>query len=143
MTISSNLRREKTISFLLKGLKHLSEGFQYLDASRPWLVYWIIHSLELLNVSIQGQQKSDIINFLAKCQCPSGGFAGGPGQVPHLAPTYAAVNALVILGGEEAYQVINREKLAQWMNKLRQDDGSFVMHEGGEVDIRGKPQTFE
>ena len=140
MTISSNLRREKTISFLLKGLKHLSEGFQCLDASRPWLVYWIIHSLELLNVSIQGQQKSDIINFLAKCQCPSGGFAGGPGQVPHLAPTYAAVNALVILGGEEAYQVINREKLAQWMNKLRQDDGSFVMHEGGEVDIRGKPQ---
>ena len=140
VTISSNLRREKTISFLLKGLKHLSEGFQCLDASRPWLVYWIIHSLELLNVSIQGQQKSDIINFLAKCQCPSGGFAGGPGQVPHLAPTYAAVNALVILGGEEAYQVINREKLAQWMNKLRQDDGSFVMHEGGEVDIRGKSQ---
>ena len=23
------------------------------------------------------------------------------------------------------------------MNKLRQNDGSFVMHEGGEVDIRG------
>lgn len=37
-----------------------------------------------------------------------GGFGGGPGQFPHLAPTYAAVNALVILGTEEAYKVIDR-----------------------------------
>ena len=35
-------------------------------------------------------------------------ISGGPGQVAHLAPTYAAVNALCILGTEEAYQVINR-----------------------------------
>ena len=33
---------------------------------------------------------------------------GGPGQDAHLAPTYAAVNALCILGTEEAYKVINR-----------------------------------
>ena len=54
-----------------------------------------------------------------------------------MAPTYAAINALVILGGSEAYDVIDREKLAKWMNNLRQEDGSFVMHIGGEVDIRG------
>ena len=35
-------------------------------------------------------------------------FSGGPGQYPHLAPTYAAVNALCILATEEAYEVINR-----------------------------------
>ena len=62
--ISHNLRRDQTISFLLRGLKHLSDGFQCLDASRPWLVYWIIHSLELLNVSVEGQQRIDIIKFL-------------------------------------------------------------------------------
>ena len=41
------------------------------------------------------------------------------------------------ISGKEAFDVINREKLVIWMNKLRQNDGSFVMHEGGEVDIRG------
>lgn len=135
--MTATLRRDQTVNFLLRGLKNLSEGFECLDASRPWLVYWIIHSLELLNVSLEGQQKTDTIQFLAKCQNPDGGFGGGPGQVPHLAPTYAAVNALIILGGEEAYQIINRKTLAQWMDRLRQDDGSFIMHIGGEVDIRG------
>ena len=56
--ITPTLRRDKTVTFLLRGLKHLSDGFQCLDASRPWLVYWIIHSLELLNVSVQGDQNS-------------------------------------------------------------------------------------
>ncbi len=37
-------------------------------------------------------------------------IAGGPGQQPHLAPTYAAVNALCILATEEAYNIIDRYK---------------------------------
>ena len=88
-------------------------------------------------MSIGGQQRLNIIKFLAQCQNPDGGFGGGPYQVSHLAPTYATVNALVILGGNEAYKIINRETLVEWMNQLRLDDGSFIMHIGGEVDIRG------
>ena len=102
-----------------------------------------------------------------RCQNKSGGFGGGPGQISHLAPTYAAVNALSILGGEvmnvskrvfflnfsfcpcilnersyvflqDALKVIDRPKLMSWLNRLRLDDGSFMMHENdGEVDIRG------
>ncbi len=50
-----------------------------------------------------------IINlYIVRCQNPTGGFGGGPFQYSHLAPTYAAVNALVILQSEEAYQIINR-----------------------------------
>lgn len=49
-----------------------------------------------------------VCRFLELCQSPEGGFGGGPGQYPHLAPTYAAVNALCIIGTEEAYDVINR-----------------------------------
>ena len=67
--------------------------------------------MELLNVSIGGQQRLNIIKFLAQCQNTDGGFGGGPYQVSHLAPTYATVNALVILGGNEAYKIINRETL--------------------------------
>lgn len=107
--------------------------------------------------------------FLARCQSPTGGFGGGPGQHAHLAPTYAAVNALCILGTQEAYNVINRfyiylvlycylftitciyhitmatrnvfpspirEKLLDFLYSVKQPDGSFVMHVGGEVDVR-------
>ena len=35
-------------------------------------------------------------------------FAGGPGQLPHLAPTYASVMALCTIGTEEAFNAINR-----------------------------------
>ena len=78
-----------------------------------------------------------IIDFLGQCQNPTGGFGGGPGQISHLAPTYAAVNALCILGTESAYNLIDRQKLVQWMNTLRLEDGSFLMHQDGEIDIRG------
>ena len=37
------------------------------------------------------------IDFLAACQHSDGGFGGAPGQLAHLAPTYAALAALATL----------------------------------------------
>lgn len=51
---------------------------------------------------------SKVARFIEKCQSPDGGFGGGPGQLPHLASTYAAVSSLCIIGTEEAYSIINR-----------------------------------
>ena len=64
------LNRQKTVAFLKKGLQDLSEGYECLDASRPWLVYWIVHSLELLGEmeNISDELKSSIVQFLANCQ---------------------------------------------------------------------------
>ena len=31
----------------------------------------------------------------------------------------------------------DRAKLVTWLSSLRNEDGSFTMHRGGEVDIRG------
>ncbi len=44
--------------------------------------------------SLWGPQVSagDIVAFLRRCQDPAGGFGGGPGQLPHLAPTYAGLS---------------------------------------------------
>ena len=82
--------------------------FQCLDASRPWLVYWAVHALELMNTKLDPEEADDVVDFLRRCQSPEGGFGGGPGQIAHLAPTYAAVNALCIIGTKEAYNTINR-----------------------------------
>lgn len=38
-------------------------------------------------------------------------LSGGPGQIAHLAPTYAAVNALCLLRNEKAYKIIDRSVL--------------------------------
>nr|CAD7567849.1 unnamed protein product [Timema californicum] len=77
------------------------------------------------------------LNTTGTCQSPKGGFGGGPSQFPHLATTYAAVNALCILGTEEAYNIIDREKLKQFLWSVRSPTGAFHMHEGGEIDLRG------
>ncbi|KAJ8045277.1 1-phosphatidylinositol 4,5-bisphosphate phosphodiesterase beta-4 [Holothuria leucospilota] len=53
-------------------------------------------------------KETGIAQFIGKCQCPDGGFAGSPNQQAHLAPTYAAVLTLCTLGTEEAYRIINR-----------------------------------
>eukprot|EP01087_Luapelamoeba_hula_P007838 TRINITY_DN1925_c0_g1_i1.p1 TRINITY_DN1925_c0_g1~~TRINITY_DN1925_c0_g1_i1.p1 ORF type:complete len:308 (-),score=33.50 TRINITY_DN1925_c0_g1_i1:99-1022(-) len=41
------------------------------------------------------------------------------------------------MGTEKAYAVINRKKLLQFLMRMKQPDGSFIMHESGESDVRG------
>ena len=77
-----------------------------------------------------------IINFLDSCQSSTGGFGGGPGQLPHLATTYAAVNALCTLNTEKALKCIRTKELSQWIKRLKLENGAFRMHEDGEEDLR-------
>ena len=82
-------------SYLRKGLSHLPLEAMRLDASRPWLCYWIIRSLALLG-ALPTDCFRRCIDTLKRCQHPTGGFGGGPQQNPHTAPTYAAVLALYV-----------------------------------------------
>jgi protein farnesyltransferase subunit beta len=79
-----------------------------------------------------------MIQFLEKCQSDQGGFGGGPGQLAHLAPTYAAVHTLAILSihHPSSIQMINRPKLLSFFLSLKSRKGSFVMHKDGEIDVR-------
>ena len=43
------LRREAHAAYVAGGLPRLPAGFISLDASRPWIVFWIVHSLALLD----------------------------------------------------------------------------------------------
>lgn len=155
------LCRLQHASYAGRGLRGLPGGYSSLDASRPWLCYWILNALDLLNAlpapsstlsatskpptkrpassssSTLASMTSRVVDFLKRCQAPTGGFGGGPGQLPHMAPTYAAVNALVIIGTAEAYSAIDRPGLHAFLLARKRPDGSFTMHEDGEVDIRG------
>ncbi|KAI8593264.1 terpenoid cyclases/protein prenyltransferase alpha-alpha toroid [Geranomyces variabilis] len=131
------LDRAAHVKYIQKNLFSLPSYFISLDASKPWLVYWALHALDLLGTPIPPDTAARAIATLAACQDPEGGFAGGPGQLPHVAPTYAAVNALAIIGTEEAFAVVKRPELLSFLLRMKQPDGSFIMHEGGEVDVRG------
>ena len=48
------------------------------------------------------------VETLRRYQNVDGGFGGGFQQVSHLAPTYAAVNALVTVGTRESLELVDR-----------------------------------
>ncbi|KAB1209180.1 Protein farnesyltransferase subunit beta [Morella rubra] len=130
------LQRDNHMEYLTKGLKRLEPSFSVLDANRPWLCYWILHSIALLDEFVESELEDNAIEFLSRCQDPNGGYGGGPGQMPHLATTYAAVNSLITVGGEQSLSSINREKLYMFLRRMKQASGAFRMHDAGEIDVR-------
>ncbi|TKW16643.1 hypothetical protein SEVIR_5G313000v4 [Setaria viridis] len=135
-SIMLELWRDQHIEYLTHGLRHLGPAFHVLDANRPWLCYWMVHPLALLDEVLDDDLEDDIVDFLARCQDKDGGYGGGPGQLPHLATTYAAVNTLVTIGSERALSSINRDNLYKFMLRMKDESGAFRMHDGGEIDVR-------
>ncbi|GAA5946877.1 hypothetical protein JCM3775_000934 [Rhodotorula graminis] len=131
------IHRDSHSRYLTKLLTSpLPKHFVGLDASRPWILYWSIHSLALLDGELDPDAQRRVVDTLNRCQNPDGGFGGGPGQLSHLAPTYAAVCALAYTG-EQGWNSIDRRGMYRFLMSIKQADGSFVMHDGGEVDVRG------
>lgn len=129
------LDRERHIAFLHKSLKKLPSGYVAADASRPWMFYWALNGLATLGEDVS-VYKERIINTVRPIQNASGGFGGGNGQMSHLAPTYAILLSLAIVGGTEAYDLIDRKGMWRWLSLLKQPDGGFQMAIGGEEDMR-------
>ncbi|PWZ03477.1 terpenoid cyclases/Protein prenyltransferase [Testicularia cyperi] len=150
------LERQAHVSFLTKLLEPLPGAYTAFDTNRSWLLYWILHSFDLLSFALDPKGRARAISTLLSFQNRSqGGFGGGPNQVPHLMSTYAAINALAIIGGpgpaptpddvvqgrsveigRGGWQEIDRDAIYAWMMRLKQPDGSFLVHENGEVDVR-------
>jgi protein farnesyltransferase subunit beta len=135
------LFKEAHVDFLTRGLTQpLRPSFISLEASQPWIVYWILHALDLLGQRelIVSRFASPNIAFLSRCQNASGGFGGGPGQISHLATTYAAVAALVTIGTPDALASIDRDALSRFLHRMKDPvSGAFRMHDDGEIDMRG------
>lgn len=181
-----HLLKEKHALYLTQALlpsdkyKLLSKSYLSLDSSRPWIIYWNLHSLDLMNLLPTNESLMGIVSTLRSCWADvevqitladmeepcaqqGGGFGGGPGQLPHCAPTYAAVNALLIIAGlkddkylhvkNAAFDLLmeKRTLIQNWFQSLRyeyKDDDrvnhmsssnipcGFRMHHDGEVDVR-------
>lgn len=129
--------RREHIRFLERSLRYLSTGYECLDASRPWLVYWILQAAHLLNFKFSDEVLEDVVHFLKCCRYVTGGFGGGPSQFPHLAPTYAATLSLCLIESEEAFEAIDMPGIKCFLWSVREPNGAFRMHVDGEIDVRG------
>lgn len=49
---SIELRKMRHVKYVLGGIDSLASYWTSLDASKPWLCYWILHSLDLLGYKI-------------------------------------------------------------------------------------------
>ncbi|WVO15378.1 hypothetical protein L204_103035 [Cryptococcus depauperatus] len=141
---SCYLRKTEHMSFLASTFFQLPGKYVSLDASRPWLVFWTIHSLDLLGVVLDQDTKDRIVSTILHFLSPIGGFAGGPAnsQLPHLLPTYASVCSLAIAGSKNDnggwMELANaRQSIYDFFMTCKRPDGGFVVCEGGEVDVRG------
>ncbi|KAL2266215.1 hypothetical protein VTJ83DRAFT_5567 [Remersonia thermophila] len=132
----ASLNRENHLPFLRQWLGRLPGRLMGFDAGRPWFFYWCLSALTLLGEDVT-QYRADLVETVRYLQNPEGGFGGGFGHLSHLATTYAVVLALALVGGEEAYDVIDRKAMWRWLCRLKQPDGGFQVCVGGEEDIRG------
>lgn len=130
-----HLDRKRHIAFLEKGLKPLPAAWTAADASRPWMFYWATAALSMMGEDVAAYQER-IVSTVRPMQNAGGGFGGGHGQMSHLAPTYAILLSLAMVGGEEALELIDRRAMWKWLSVLKQEDGGFQMSVGGEEDVR-------
>ena len=68
-----------------------------LDASQAWILYWIANSIMMTDVDLlTNQVKRKMVRKLFLMSKDNGPFGGGESQLPHIASTYAAINALAL-----------------------------------------------
>lgn len=143
---SVKLSSSSHISYLYSKLFNLPDRWIQLDASRTWIMYWVLGALSMLDVKIKPEERDRAIETILSFQHPDGGFSGspGPGHLAHLAATYACICCLAILLEDAEQDVVNNtwskvdiKKLYDWMLSLKVSDGSFAVQHEGEIDVRG------
>lgn len=140
------LLRAKHEKFIRDSIQGLPGKFKSLDSSRPWFALWCLNSLDILDCEISQELKDRTLDTLLRLQCTkrtitthsgSGGFCGGSHQIPHLAATFAVVMAIAMIGGDDAYNAIDRHAMYKWLMEMKTSNGAFSLHTGGEIDVRG------
>ena len=111
-----------------------------LDASQAWIVYWIANSMMMIDPGLLTNEiKRKMVRKLFLMSKDNGPFGGGESQLPHIASTYAAINALALCDNiDNCWNKIDRDAIYKWLLSLKQPDGSFTTcNPIGERDTRG------
>ncbi|KAF7457736.1 Prenyltransferase and squalene oxidase repeat family protein [Cryptosporidium felis] len=131
------------------------------ESTRILMIYWSLHSEELLTneykefcanmedyleregldnaqeqVNFFGDS-DEIVETILRFQDLDGGFGGNFSHMPNVISTYLAVSSLIITGDLNAISRIDRNKMYQFLTKLRdKKTGGFKVQLDGEIDAR-------
>ena len=124
----------------------LPPGYSSLEVSQPWLLYWSFVALDTLDATGSAARRRADEDAALRAHAAwtlghlwdarRGGFAGAPGQIPHMVSTYAGVHAAAQIGTRAAYAVVDRAGLHRFLARMKRADGSFAAHDDGESDMR-------
>ena len=138
-------------NFAKKLMSKLPGGYSSLDAGYPWLIYWITNIISLCkdNYAINHDNKLQLVKMLKELQHEDGGFRGAPKGHAHLISTYAAVMAIANLGIPEAYDIIDINKMKNYLLKMKNNqfeinkEPSYTDKNGIYLITRDKKETNE
>lgn len=95
-------------------------------------IYWGLTALDLMG-ALERAKKEDMLEFIGRCQSESGGISANLQHDPHLLYTLSAVQILCMY---DALDVIDIDKVVNYVRDRQQADGSFTGDQWGEVDVR-------
>lgn len=136
-----NLERRKHAYYIHRNMNEaLPKGYAKMMTNTPWMGYWLSNGAMSLKSGLMPEERQALNAKMMDCFTYTaegvGGFAGGRGQLPHIASSYATVLALANGYDEQVLQRVDRRSIRAWLMQMKQKDGSFVMHQGGESDCR-------
>ncbi|XP_066352514.1 geranylgeranyl transferase type-2 subunit beta 1-like isoform X3 [Miscanthus floridulus] len=95
--------------------------------------YWGLTTLDLLH-KLHAVDAAEVVDWIMSCYHPeSGGFGGNVGHDPHVLYTLSAVQVLCLF---DRLDVLDVDKVADYVAGLQNKDGSFSGDIWGEVDTR-------
>jgi len=105
-------------------------------------IYWSLTAFSIIHtpnetevqMKLNHPPETSIVSFVMDCYDPeSGGFGGNIGHDAHLLYTLSAIQILAL---SDRLELLDKEKVIEFVGKLQNDDGSFSGDEWGEVDTR-------
>ncbi|KAL6235171.1 hypothetical protein BDW75DRAFT_147991 [Aspergillus navahoensis] len=146
--------KDRHVTFFLRCLKTFLPGlYTSNDSNRMLLAFFIVAGLDLLGAlesKTTLEERQGYIEWIYRCQVPSGGFRGftgtdfgtelrrpeneawDPANVPS---TFFALVILLILGDDLSR--VKRNECLKWLPKMQRPNGSFGEVLGPEEQIEG------
>ena len=131
----TTLLKEKNIEYLTsldKTRDKDSIGFFTSEHLKVSALYWGVSALNILH-QLDRHNKEETIQFLQQCECENGGYSGSIGQDSHITSTHYAILVLAQFG---RLDLVKKEKVANYIKSLQNEEGSFKADKYAETDSR-------
>jgi protein farnesyltransferase subunit beta len=116
---------EGHLNFAKNMIHQVPRGYGGIDSGLPWFSYWVLNIIDLCSknrTEISHNNKLKFVEYLKDLQHKDGGFCGYSKGHSHTVSNYAAVMAIVSLGIEEAYQIIDIPKMKNFLLRMKNNN---------------------